>query len=339
MRAWDLRRRAGAVSDGRGRAQHQRSTRIKARKRSMRPNARSCSRPDTKRERVPTVRPKPLRPHPPSRAACPLPASDQRTALLLFASRRPCIRLRRQHRRRVLRRRRRAGSVDVHSTLHPRRTRATAHVPSYSPLSPPPPLQRTRPASPRSSPGSLPPPFLRSSQAAEIARHAVRARPVAPAAASGHTPRAACGARSAPREKQTSDRQNSTLPDKSRKNVGNVRSAGIVWKATMEVPSATTSRDACSVEEEQRGDDEEGDVAHFNTGAAAAQAAGSAAAVNSRVDTFARSLARACERATQARRGRRPLPANTSGFAYIRRCAPVVSRDVAKTQPQGWYSQ
>ena len=164
MRAWDLRRRAGAVSDGRGRAQHQRSTRNKARKRSMRPNARSCSRPDTKRERVPTVRPKPLRPHPPSRAACPLPASDQRTALLLFASRRPCIRLRRQHRRRVLRRRRRAGSVDVHSTLHPRRTRATARVPSYSPLSPPP-LQRTRPASPRSSPGSLPPPLLRSSQA------------------------------------------------------------------------------------------------------------------------------------------------------------------------------
>ena len=121
--------------------------------------------------------------------------------------------------------------------------------------------------------------------------------------------------------------------------MGNVRSAGIVWKATMEVPSATTSRDACSVEGEQRGDDEEGDVAHFNTGAAAAQAAGSAAAVNSRVDTFARSLARACERATQARRGRRPLPANTSGFAYMSRCAPVVSRDVAKTQPQGWYSQ
>ena len=145
MRAWDLRRRAGAVSDGRGRAQHQRNTRIEARKRSMRPNARSCSRPDTKRERVPTARPKPLRPHPPSRAACPLPASDQRTALLLFASRRPCIRLRRQHRRRVLRRRRRAGSVDVHSTLHPRRTRATARVPSYSPLSlSPPPAHSSR---------------------------------------------------------------------------------------------------------------------------------------------------------------------------------------------------
>lgn len=338
MRAWDLRRRAGAVSDGRGRAQHQRSTRIKARKRSMRPNARSCSRPDTKRERVPTVRPKPLRPHPPSRAACPLPASDQRTALLLFASRRPCIRLRRQHRRRVLRRRRRAGSVDVHSTLHPRRTRATARVPSYSPLSPPP---SSALVPPRRDPrlDLFPHPFSAAARQAEIARHAVRARPVAPAAASGHTPRAACGARSAPREKQTSDRQNSTLPDKSRKNVGNVRSAGIVWKATMEVPSATTSGDACSVEEEQRGDDEEGVVAHFNTGAAAAQAAGSAAAVNSRVDTFARSLARACERATQARRGRRPLPANTSGFAYISRCAPVVSRDVAKTQPQGWYSQ
>lgn len=201
MRAWDLRRRAGAVSDGRGRAQHQRSTRIKARKRSMRPNARSCSRPDTKRERVPTVRPKPLRPHPPSRAACPLPASDQRTALLLFASRRPCIRLRRQHRRRVLRRRRRAGSVDVHSTLHPRRTRATARVPSYSPLSPPPSSALVPP--PRDPRLDLfPYPFSAAARQAEIARHAVRARPVAPAAASGHTSRAACGARSAPREKQ-----------------------------------------------------------------------------------------------------------------------------------------
>lgn len=338
MRAWDLRRRAGAVSDGRGRAQHQRSTRIKARKRSMRPNARSCSRPDTKRERVPTVRPKPLRPHPPSRAACPLPASDQRTALLLFASRRPCIRLRRQHRRRVLRRRRRAGSVDVHSTLHPRRTRATARVPSYSPLSPPPPAHSSRLpeilawiSSPTPSPQQPGRPRSRATQC-EHALWRRRPRPV--------THRALPAAPAQRQEKnKKSDRQNSTLPDKSRKNVGNVRSAGIVWKATMEVPSATTSGDACSVEEEQRGDDEEGVVAHFNTGAAAAQAAGSAAAVNSRVDTFARSLARACERATQARRGRRPLPANTSGFAYISRCAPVVSRDVAKTQPQGWYSQ
>lgn len=169
----------------------------------------------------------------------------------------------------------------------------------------------------------FPHPFSSAARQAEIARHAVRARRVAPAAASGHTSRAACGARSAPRGKEKSDRQNSTLPDKSRKNVGNVRSARIVRKATMEVPSATTSGDACSVEEGQRGDDEEGVVAHFNTGAAAAQAAGSAAAVNSRVDTFARSLARACERATQARRGRRPLPATRRGSLTLVAAHPL----------------
>ena len=233
MRAWDLRRRAGAVSDGRGRAQHQRSTRNKARKRSMRPNARSCSRPDTKRERVPTARPKPLRPHPPSRAACPLPASDQRTALLLFASRRPCIRLRRQHRRRVLRRRRRGASTSIPPSIRSARARRRACLlsPPSSALVPPRRDPRGSFPSPAAQPGR---PRSRATQCGHALwrrrrRPVTRALPAAPAQR---------------QEEKKSDRQNSTLPDKSRKNVGNVRSAGIVWKATMEVPSATTSGDA-----------------------------------------------------------------------------------------------
>ena len=267
MRAWDLRRRAGAVSDGRGRAQHQRNTRIEARKRSMRPNARSCSRPDTKRERVPTARPKPLRPHPP--LARRVPAACKRPTHRSAAVRQPP----------PLHPLAAPASPPCPPPAAPRwQCRRPFHPPSaahardgarallLSPLSPP--LQRTRPASPRSSPGSLPPPFIRSSQAG---RDRAPRSASTPCGAGGrvrsHTARCLRRPLSAPRGKEKSDRQNSTLPDKSRENMGNVRSAGIVWKATMEVPSATASRDACSAEEEQRGDDEEGDVAHFNTGA------------------------------------------------------------------------
>ena len=56
-----------------------------------------------------------------------------------------------------------AASTSIPPSIRGAHARRRACPPTLPSL--PPPLQRTRPASPRSSPGSLPPPLLRSSQA------------------------------------------------------------------------------------------------------------------------------------------------------------------------------